>query len=117
MTNPDLRETIRALAPNADPDEMLNREVLLVQRVEPEVGLLVAADGTRVRQIILRLFGIQLPDLRPVEVDVAMPMLFAAQLGTTLVAHLLDEVAVTEEEVLTEPVAAVPSQKIPSPYM
>lgn len=109
----DLRETIAALAPGADPEEMLNREVFLVQMVEPEVGLLVTAAGERERQIILHCTGIKLPQVERTEIDIAMPTYFAGRVGHVLMAYLLEEL----EPPPVEPTPAPVPRKLLSPYM
>lgn len=115
MSKVDLRDTIRKLAPGSDPDEMLKREVLLVQMVEPEIGLLLTADGEQERQVILHVTGVRLPAIEPVELDIAVPTYFGARLGMTLMAFLLEELGPPPPE--PEPPAVVVARKSLSPYM
>lgn len=112
----DVRETIRELAPGVDPDEMLRREVLLVQVIEPEVGLLLTADGEQERQVILHCEGIKLPSVEAMEIDIALPTYFGARLGTTLIAFLLEELNPTPDPP-EAPAAVVVPRKTLSPYM
>lgn len=112
----DLRDTIRKIAPNSDPDEMLKREVLLAQMVEPEIGLLLTADGEQERQIILHVTGVRLPAVEAMEIDIALPTYFGARLGMTLMAFLLEEVGPPPPDPEPPPAAVVVRPNL-SPYM
>lgn len=109
----DLRAVIAKMAPNGDPDEVMNRRVLLIQRIEPEVGLLLAASGRSERQVVLHCYGVQLPESEEIILDIAMPGFFAARLGTTLIDYFLDEMTIPPPD--DEPV--VESKRTPSPYL
>jgi hypothetical protein len=108
----DLRAVIQKMAPDGDPDEVMGRSVLLIKRIEPEVGLLLTASGRSERQVVLHCHGVQLPAGEQTVLDIAMPGLLAARLGTALMDFYLDEAAnsLVEDPPMT-------STRTPSPYL
>jgi hypothetical protein len=113
MISGEMRDVLSRVAPSVDLDNVSSTDCLMVERVDPEIGMLVASDGELERQVLLTVTGREIPSGEEVQIVLAMPILFGARMGTMLNSLLIAEIdsSVGDEE------QPRPAKRVASPYM